>query len=373
MKHGQRGQVLPLWIVAILTTFAFTFLSLNYGNQIRMQIRAQNAADAAAQALLAIQTERWNMMTAMLYASSVEEYRIRHILDGILLAENGAGGCDSDVSKFDTTGGTTCSSAYTALVAQYQKAVNRYTNDVMLLNDVTTPATIDNWTADANTLFTHLKARCNTSSTMIPNNDGGDCGFQYTLNGTATRSAQTTKYGLDATGNDAYVVLVPTQGHKTTLYGVDTENAKYFAPPMVDVVVCTKVLPLIPTFWGLGAKPYYAVGRAGATAQIFENDWLQPGQLIDPARPSKTRFQPVEQYAQVNFSGNYDWYGTDFGGNTFKIVTYIDPATGKQQSGYSAQLQNNELSAFAAWWSSIPIDPRDFDKAPVDLTKTCPA
>jgi hypothetical protein len=94
MKHGQRGQVLPLWIVAILTTFAFTFLSLNYGNQIRMQIRAQNAADAAAQALLAIQTERWNMMTAMLYASSVEEYRIRHILDGILLAENGAGGCD---------------------------------------------------------------------------------------------------------------------------------------------------------------------------------------------------------------------------------------------------------------------------------------
>jgi hypothetical protein len=54
-------------------------------------------------------------------------------------------------------------------------------------------------------------------------------------------------------------------------------------------------------------------------------------------------------------------------------VTYIDPATGKQQSGYSAQLQNNELSAFAAWWSSIPIDPRDFDKAPVDLTKTCPA
>ncbi len=386
MRHGERGQVLPLWIVAVLTTLAFTFLALNYGNQIRMQIRAQNAADAAAQALLAIQTERWNMMSEMLYASSVEEYRIRHLLDGILLAEGGAGGCDSHNLKFDKGGDpTTCEVTHATLVAFYQRAVNRYTKDVMLLNDVATPATIDNWAADANKLFTHLKGQCNDASATVAHNDGGDCAFQYTLNGTATRSLKTTPYGLDAVGIDAYVSLVPTLGHKTALYGVDTENAAFFAPPMVDVVVCTKVQPLIAAFGSLGAKPYYAIGRAGATAQIFENDWMQPGSIVDPARASKSQFQPVENYVSVakdNKCGDeeksrpcssYDWYGTDFGGNARSIVTYIDPVTNKPQYGYTGPLSTNELGGYAAWWSSIPIDPRDFDKGPVDLSKACPA
>lgn len=380
MKHAQRGQVLPLWILAILTTFVLTFLALNYGNQIRAQIRAQNAADAAAQALLAIQTERWNMMTSMLYASSVEEYRIRHLLDGILLASVGSGGCDSANRTFPSVApgsGTTCENTYQRLSAYYQKAVNRYTTDVLLVNDITARATNANWAADAQALFTHLKTNCNNPTSTTPNLDGGDCMFQYTLNGVAYRTLSTSGYGLASPLNDAYVVLVPTQGYASAVSPYNTpdyENQALFAPPMVDVVVCSKVQPLIPAFGVLGAKPYYAVGRAGATAQIYENDWLQPGQLVDPARGSNILFQPVEVYdGTPNHPDYVDWYSTDFGGNTFQIVSFVDPNTKQTQYGYSSQLLSNEMSAFTAWWSSIPIDPRNFDKSPVDLTKVCPA
>lgn len=399
MKHAQRGQVLPLWILAIITTFTLTFLALNYGNQIQTQIRAQNAADAAAQALLAIQTERWNMMTSMLYASSVEEYRIRHVLDGMLLAVNGSGGCNSNgrqfnngptygngnngngkgKGKFAVSGQGSCGYTYLMLLLQYERAVNRYTADVKLINDITTRATNANFNADAQALFLHLKdqANCNTSSTLTPKLDGGDCLFQYTLNRVAVRNAQTSGRGLTSALNDSYVVLVPTQGFTTSLSPYNTpdyENQQLFAPPMVDVVVCTKVQPLIPAFGVLGAKPYYAVGRAGATAQIFENDWFQPGQLIDPVRAANTYFQPYEQYdAYANHNDKIDWYGTLYGGLAYTITNRYDSYTQTTQSGYRSIANANNFSAYTAWWSSIPIDPRKFNPDPVDLSKTCPA
>src|SRR5665213_2051837 len=60
---------------------------MQYGEVLRWQIRAQNAADAAASASLSAQTQTWIQQLALLYAASVEEWRIRHLLSGLQAAQ----------------------------------------------------------------------------------------------------------------------------------------------------------------------------------------------------------------------------------------------------------------------------------------------
>jgi hypothetical protein len=82
-RHAERGQTLPVWTLAVLTALTLMFFSLNYANMIRWQVRAQNAADSMATAALSVQATQWNKMMTILYAADVEEWRIRHLIEGI--------------------------------------------------------------------------------------------------------------------------------------------------------------------------------------------------------------------------------------------------------------------------------------------------
>src|SRR5580704_7977838 len=83
--HRQRGQTLPVWAFGILTVLTLIAFAISYGSMVLWQIRAQNAADAAAQGLLSVQATQWNETTALLTAAAVEEYRIRAIMQATLL------------------------------------------------------------------------------------------------------------------------------------------------------------------------------------------------------------------------------------------------------------------------------------------------
>jgi len=360
-RQAARGQVLPLWIVAILTTFALMFLAINYGNTLRWQMRAQNAADAAAQAIMAIQTQHFNEMTAMLYAGNVEEFRARLLLDGMLNSLNGAGGCTgwpTAKQKAQTaflTGAGTCDQVFADLLPAFEESVVRYGNDVQQLNNVAVLTTYTNWKADSTSMITHLDSstHCNTISTTTVVTDGGDCVFQYTLNGVAYRT------GLNALEADAYNVVFPALGD-TLANNAETENSNLFDPGMVDVIVCAKVPPLIPLFGALQAKTHYVIGRAGATAVLAENDWLQPGVILDPARSGSIQFQPYENYAPADAPASglgYDWYGVAFDGNAWFTGTSTTSG-GVTYPDFGSNVSGNELDAYAGWWSSIPYDPR---------------
>src|ERR1700733_5763124 len=91
--HAQRGQALPMTVFGIVAMLIFAYFALDFGNGIRWQIRAQNAADSAAQAVLSLQTQEFNEMTAVRDATAIEEFRIRRLLNGIDLTEYNAGGC----------------------------------------------------------------------------------------------------------------------------------------------------------------------------------------------------------------------------------------------------------------------------------------
>ncbi len=357
-RHASRGQVLPLWIAAILTTLVLAFLAINYGNTLRWQMRAQNAADAAAQAVMAIQTQHFNELTAALYASNVEEFRIRLLLDGMLNALNGAGGCTgapTAVAKNQQafkTGTGTCDQVFSDLLPRYEEAVVRYGNDIQQLNNIATLTTYSNWTSDSASMISHLSstAHCNDTSTTTVVNDGGDCNFQYTLNGVGYRT------GLNALEADAYNVVFPALGD-TLANNAETENPALFDPGMVDVVTCAKVPPLIPLFGALHAKTHYVIGRAGATAVLVENDWLQPGQIVDPVRGTTIKFQPYENYTSADSGLTYDWYGVWFGGTAWFTGTSTT-ASGVTYPDFGSNATENEFDAYAGWWTAIPYDPR---------------
>jgi hypothetical protein len=375
-RHSSRGQILPVWIVAILTILILTFMAINYGNTLRWQMRAQNAADAAAQAVMAIQTQHFNELSAALYATNVEEFRIRLLLDGMLNALNGAGGCTGapPVPKAKgqalfLTGSGTCDQVFNTLLPYYEEAVVRYGADVAQLNNVATLTTFSNWSADSSSLLAHISSssHCNTVSTTTVVSDGGDCQFQYTLNGIGYRR------GLNALEADAYNVVFPALGD-TLANNAETENAQLFDPGMVDIVTCAKVPPLIPIFAALQGGTHYVRGRAGATAVLAENDWLQPGAIVDPARSGSIPFQPYENYTSADSGLSYDWYGVWFGGSAWFTGTSTSPS-GVVYPDYGSTVTENELDAYAGWWTAIPYDPRLVvpGASPPTIAADCPA
>ncbi len=373
-RHAERGQLLPMWSAAIVTTFLLSFLIINYGNTIRYQMRAQNAADAAAQALMAIQTERFNELTAAIYTANVEEFRTRLLLDGLLLSLDGSGGCTGaptmeahGQARF-ATGTGTCDQVYQNLETPYLRAVNRYTTDVARVNDVATRATYASWLADSASLATHLSSttNCNTVSTTTVHDDGGDCEFEYHINGQAYRR------GENAVSGDAYTIVVPTQDYVLP-NNTETENPSFFDPGMIDVVVCAKVPPLIPTFGVLHAATHYVIGRAGATAVLAEEDWFQPGFLIDPVRGSSIQFQPKEVYSTADSGKPYDWYSVNFGGNAWQISSFWNGPANQTNYGYSVYPTVDDMSAYVGWWTAIPYDPRKVDTNAISTATDCPA
>lgn len=320
--NGQRGQVLPLWLFGSLALTVFMFFVISYANVVRWQVRAQNAADAAAQSILALQTQQFNQMEIMLYASGVEEYRIRRLLDAMLLAAHQQGGCPD---------AATCQSIYQTLRTQFLTATQRYTNDVITTQRITSNINFNTIASDAQALLGRL-----TSGPTCAAQTGGDCAFQYKIVDLSPRTE-----GLETVEMDALGYIVPSY---TTYTAAATVNAQLFVPARVEVAVCAQVPPLIPGFFGYQPQPFTAIGRAAATAVMVEQDWMQPGQIINPI--SNGVFQPDEQYVTPQTT-DYDWYGVDFGGNTNQAY--------ESYNVFAFSLTSDEFSAQFGWWNSIPI------------------
>ncbi len=322
---------MPLSVFGIIAMLIFAYFALDFANGIRWQIRAQNAADSAAQAVLSLQTQEFNEMTAVLYAAGVEEFRLRRLLNGIVLAEYNAGGC-APATAVPGTDVPECDAVFANLRDQYQKSVARYTQDVVVLNRITATLNYANVSSDSRALLDRIGSDC--SGTV-----GGDCSFRYKLSLGTRDDTQTVQ--MDALG-----ILKPSLGRLTGPSGV---NPQLFAPLKVEVDVCTTVTPVMPGLFSYKPQPYKAIGRGAATAVMMEQDWLQPGVIVNPFSGGKP-FQPSETWVNgVAHPDGYDWYNLNFGGNA--------TTANATQNFYRAGLFTDEFSAQLGWWSSIPIHP----------------
>jgi hypothetical protein len=113
--EGRRGQTLPFWTLSIAASLTLLFFVTNYANTVRWGIRAQNAADSAASAGIATDANVHNQINTLEFAATVEETRMRYLIQAISNTVNHPSGC-----------GSACDAYYTSLVSAYTNAANGY-------------------------------------------------------------------------------------------------------------------------------------------------------------------------------------------------------------------------------------------------------
>jgi|HubBroStandDraft_1064217.scaffolds.fasta_scaffold02914_5 hypothetical protein len=330
--HAERGQTLPMWIIGILTTFTLLWFTLDYANAIRWQVRAQNAADAAASSLISLQTSRYDEMLMVLYAADIDEWRLRNLIEGMDLAVLSEGGCANSGN---------CSSDYSQMRTAYIQVLNRYTSEINLLQGILGGTTLSAETAAANAIVT-----AQNGGTLCGQHNGWDCGFQYTLQVAPTPRTQVFTVEQDGASVD---VGTPGVGTLATI-------SQDLAPAHLEIVACANVHPLIPAFFKLSAGIFQAVGRADSTSAAVTQEWLQPGQLEFPSNDPKyagLTMQPTEQYVttqSTRYSNNYDWYGVTYGGAGWTAQTGTDP-------GYTQTVTQPEFAVTTSWFAPMPYPP----------------
>ena len=319
LTRGSRGQTLPIWSLGIAAALVLAFAAMQYGEVLRWQVRAQNAADSAATAALSAQTQTWNQQLSLLYAASVEEWRIRHLLTGLQAAAYKDPGCSA----------SGCSAAFTQLRSEYLRAVARYTTDVQLINR-TSQYTQAQAANDAAALVQQLQKNCGQAN-------GGDCGFTYNV----VRVQPRTPLNDVEQDGGAWVINNP---------GTPATVKSDYVPVQLEIVTCAKVAPIVPSFLNFQPPTFTAIGRAAATSAMVTQEWLQPGFQLNP-RTGKS-FQPVEQYAlgaAATGPNGWNWFAINFGGN---------PATAfPKWDAYAERVNGPEFSAVTGWWNTVPIKP----------------
>lgn len=268
---GQRGQTLPFWVIGVLITLSLAFFLANYVNMVAWQIRAQNAADSAASGALSVQTNVLNEYSTILYATAVDEYRIRVLNQAILMTIYPKGACS----------GVNCDASYQSMVAEYNTAVNSYTEDIHLLQQANN-MTQGGQSADQARALSSLGTGCATTNDYA-------CAFRITA--------------IDASNN-------------TT--GSSGGNFGYIGPGdnQVDLVACKNVSYFGGALLKLNSTTYPVMARSAAAVVPVSTTGFTPGTAVNPA--TGQAYQPVEHWAayadgtfDVNFAGltvNLNWY-----------------------------------------------------------------
>ena len=340
--HAQRGQTFPMWAFGTATIIMLMAFALSYGTMLQWQMRAQNAADSAAQGLLAAQASQWNQTNATLHAAAIEEYRLRYIMNDLLQVIRGSGGC---VSTTGATGPTACSTMYTQLRQAYYDSVQRYTADVALLNRISTPTFNDQVAEIQNALAVYQSAaNCNGPQ-------GGDCAFQYSLVNKQPRS-------------NSYVENVYSDCCAFTVGGGTVGDPKQDLTPMeIEIVTCAQVQWPIPSVLGFQPPTFYAVGRAAATTIMATQEFLYVGSIFNPLSPGGSAvFQPTEYPESATntpvFPATDDPnYRIDYGGNPNNPNNQGNPAVSNPIGAFQYVAANEGFLAATGWWSAMPIKP----------------
>jgi hypothetical protein len=337
---AQRGQTIPMWAFGTLLTLVLVAMAFTYGQTLTWQIRAQNAADAAARGLLAVQTSQWNETNSVLHASAVEEYRMRYLINDLLEVIRGSGGCDA---KAGDTGPATCTAVYSSLRQKYLDALTRYTNDVQILQRVSYPNQATQIAAMQAALALYQ------SSGNCGNANGGDCAFNYTL----VRAAPRQDSYLENVYSDCCAFVVGG--------GTSVTPKNDLSPLMIEVVACANVKPMLPGFFKWQPQNFQAIGRAAATSIQSTQEFIYVGSIQNSANHN-TVFQPAEYPETSNnttlaFTNDDQNYRIDYGGSPSNPDNNGDPATSDGHFGFTYTPKDQGLLAGTGWWQSMPIKP----------------
>ncbi|HZW53322.1 MAG TPA: hypothetical protein VFF00_04760, partial [Candidatus Elarobacter sp.] len=249
-----------------------------------------------------------------------EEWRIRHLLNGLQAAAYGDPGCGNH---------GTCQASFDEMKKEYIRAVNRYTQDLELVNR-TSQYTYSQAESDARALVKQLQDNCGKAN-------GGDCGFAYSVVRVQPRT-QTNDVEEDG---GAWVINNP---------GVYASVRQDNMPIQLEIVTCAKVAPVVPGFLGFSPPTFTAIGRAAATSAMVTQEWMQPGVITNPQTGQP--FQKNEQYGppgDATGPNAWNWFLITWPGNSAKAFPKFD--------AYAERVNGPEYSAVTGWWNAVPIKP----------------
>lgn len=337
--NSQRGQTFAVWAFGTLSVLLLTIFSLSYGTVIQWQMRAQNAADAAAQGMLSVQTSQWNEMISTLHASAIEEYRLRYITNDLLQVTRGTGGCDP---TYGSTSNTSCDQMYLLLRQAYLDSLTRYTNDVALMQRIDNPTFGQQVTTIQNALAVY-QSNCGSPT-------GGDCAFDYSLVGSQPRQNSLVE--------DVYADCCAF-----TVGGGTSGDPKQDLQPMeIEIATCANVNWPVGSFLGFNLPSFTAVGRAAATSIQVTQEFMYVGSILNPDQGSGTNvFQQTEFPESASdsaiFSDDDPNYRIDYGGNPNNPNNGGNPAISDGKAGFTYVPGDEGLLAADGWWGSMAIKP----------------
>jgi hypothetical protein len=326
---------------AIAACFGLMCCLLNYANVIRAQLHAQNAADAMAQVILNTEASRWNKMLMSLYAADVEEWRIRSLIQAMIDASSGNGGCK--------IGDGSCLALYNDLQPQFYKAVNRYTADMEAVDSFSWYE-IGNVEGSAYSwgLTAFLKSPTNGSATACSSDVASYCKDSFQLIDYSERPSDLTQQ----VGKDALTVQIGTN----VVNGAATASVPnlVWQPARTEVSACETVNPIINfSIFGLKMAPVQVIARAAATMAPVTQEWLVPGVLIDP--DTSAPFAPTETYSTADTFGSTgsprDWYAT-----SYPAQPYTADA-GSLAYAITNATATPDFEVYTGLWSVVPIAP----------------
>jgi hypothetical protein len=314
-RTGQRGQLLPVWALGAVTLLAMTLFIVNYANVVRWQIRAQNAADAAAAASMSPIANGWNEIELQLYASTIEEMRIRYLNQALLntLAQQG---CTSTAA---------CTADYNALVPQLASAVANYDQNTLFVQNLGSMVN-DRYLDPSNGAFETISG----GPPNIPNwpddttcdkVQGGNGYNIYSGAWSGPPSAQPTPGGSYPGWSSTGCTSQSDTAFSYTPIDVDSGDIGYGTPNLSEVVSCRSVPVFQSKMLGLGSSATFkAVGVSAFTVSPLQ-EAFQPGVTVNPSTAKP--YQPTETYTPDNNSD----YTVDYSGLTVDVNFYLPVPT----------------------------------------------
>jgi hypothetical protein len=330
--RNQRGQTIPFWVFAAITSLVLTLFVINYTNTVRWHIRAQNAADAAALAAIAGDASLMNQRTVTQYAAAYDEYRLRSVIYSIINAANSVGmdkvqsapgavtrTCDPSIAADDT--GIDCDNAYDQEPFFYDQALKEYVLITQELENLIAPSPPPSVTPAPSGGATPMPVPPPPKGSMAAAAFSLVLSHQYCWDQASPRS--------------------PGVFDCAFFYNADISRTGLNSAEIVDIVACRNVTQQSPLiFKGLLAPQFQVVGHSAAT--LFPiTEAFSPGTQI---AQGSTPFAPPENCPPTNgvppgpCNVNTGWmatksYTVDYSGLTVNATFYVPVLTQPLSSG----------------------------------------
>ncbi len=254
--------MLPLWAIGVITVLVMGLFLLDFGDVVRWQIRAQNAADAAASATLVPEANRINETELLLYAATIDEMRIRYLNQAILNA----------ITQNGCSGTAACVADYNALVPALDAAVAAYDGEVKYLKNV---GDVPNWWVEEATTGAYEADIGQWPTWTAPG------GYRW------PRYEVCTLWGPGCTPSDAAFSFTPVDVEGGDV-GVET-------PEVAEVAACHQVPLLWAKLLGQSTTASFRAIAVAAWTLAPQTETFAPGSTTNPA--TSAAYQPPEHYA----------------------------------------------------------------------------